>query len=185
MLLAIAEAVQQRIPLRVQHVGDDGHGTERTVLPWGLVQHRSRWYLTGPDSRSGEQRTFRVDRIERVERVEGRFDVPTDFDADRQVAATLARTPWRHEVVLLLRGSHQRIRQVLPEHVALLRDLPPTRAPSGQEGWVRARLRAEHLDWVADAVTVLDLPFVVEQPPELRAEIRRRATDLLRGVDHE
>lgn len=183
VLLVIAEAVQQRVPLRIRHAGEDGPPKDRTVLPWGLVRREGRWYLTGPDFESDAHRTFRVDRIERADRAEGHFHVPPGFDAQRQVETTLARTPWRYEVVLLLRGTHRRIRQVLPDHIALLRDLPPASAPSRQQGWVRARLRAEHLDWVAGSIAVLDLPFVVEQPGDLRAELRRRAMRLLDELD--
>lgn len=38
--------------------------TQRTIEPQGVFHERGNWYVVADDTRSGEQRTFRVDRIE-------------------------------------------------------------------------------------------------------------------------
>ena len=41
--------------------------TERTITPRRIVHDRGEWYVVADDQRSGERRTFRVDRFESVE----------------------------------------------------------------------------------------------------------------------
>lgn len=51
--------------------------TERSVVPRQVFADRGRWYLLADDGRSGERRTFRVDRIVEVAAT-GRFHDPDD-----------------------------------------------------------------------------------------------------------
>ena len=54
--------------------------TERELTPRRVFHERGEWYVAGDDHRSGEYRTFRIDRVESIERT-GEFDDPVD-DAD-------------------------------------------------------------------------------------------------------
>lgn len=54
--------------------------TDRTITPRHVFSDRGDWYVTADDQRSGERRTFRVDRIEALTPT-GRFDDPADDDA--------------------------------------------------------------------------------------------------------
>jgi hypothetical protein len=49
---------------------------------------------------------------------------------------------------------------------------------AGSRGWVRVRLRAERLDWVPAVLAGMDRPFVVEEPVELREQVRALARRL-------
>ena len=51
--------------------------SERELTPRRVFHERGAWYVAGDDHRSGEYRTFRIDRVESVERT-GRFDDPVD-----------------------------------------------------------------------------------------------------------
>ena len=42
--------------------------TARTITPRRVFNDRGEWYVVADDGRSGERRTFRVDRIEALER---------------------------------------------------------------------------------------------------------------------
>lgn len=53
--------------------------TERCVLPRQVFTDRGEWYVTADDERSGEVRTFRIDRIESFEPIGVH---PAPFDAD-------------------------------------------------------------------------------------------------------
>ncbi len=57
--------------------------TERTITPRQVFHDRGEWYVVADDERSGERRTFRIDRIESVEPT-GEFGEP---DAGAAVAA--------------------------------------------------------------------------------------------------
>jgi hypothetical protein len=48
----------------------------------------------------------------------------------------------------------------------------------GEPGWVRVRWRVERLDWVPSVLAGLGLPFVIEEPDELRDRVRALAGQL-------
>jgi predicted DNA-binding transcriptional regulator YafY len=53
----------------------------------------------------------------------------------------------------------------------------------GEPGWVRVRWRAERLDWVPSVLVGLGLPFVIEEPDELRDRVRTLAGQLTSWAD--
>ncbi|WP_246124093.1 helix-turn-helix transcriptional regulator [Nocardia bhagyanarayanae] len=66
VLLLLAEATREHRSVAMDYTDRDGRPSERTVHPYGLVEHSGRWYLTGQDSSSDELRQFRLDRITAV-----------------------------------------------------------------------------------------------------------------------
>lgn len=83
--------------------------TERTITPRRVFNDRGEWYVTADDGRSGERRTFRVDRFESIERT-GEHDepeppgagaeAPHDWFADAGLPrVTLRLTPAAHWVI--------------------------------------------------------------------------------------
>src|SRR5206468_8450133 len=126
-----------------------GRGSDRTVLPYGLVAHAGRWYLTGADPADGEVRTFRLDRITAMSVRPGSFAVPDEFDPAATVLDSLARTPWTHDVSLRVQGSVRHIRTQLPAEIATLSTVPAGDAEDGEGAdWVHVRIRAERLAWI-------------------------------------
>lgn len=190
VLLELAEAALHRRPVAMSYTDRKGRDSDRTVLPYGLVAHAGRWYLTGADPADGEVRTFRLDRIAAMSVRSGSFAVPAEFDPAATVLDSLARTPWTHEVSLRVRGSVQHIRGHLPAGIATLSMLPATAAPDAGETdpnasaageraeWVHVRMRAERLDWIPPVLAALDRPFVIEHPAELRDLVRALARRL-------
>lgn len=178
-MLLLAEAARDRRPVAIDYTGREGRPSERTLLPYGIVAHSGRWYVTGHDSRSGQLRTFRLDRIASPVLRPGSFNVPRGFDPTATVLESLARAPWRHAVSVRVHGDAASIQAGLPAGIATVEPLPGT-----DLGWTRVRMRAEHLDWVPGMLAGLDLPFVVEQPEELRTEVRALAMRLLSGAGH-
>ncbi|MDQ3176709.1 MAG: WYL domain-containing protein [Actinomycetota bacterium] len=77
----LADAVRrvERLELVYWSAVDD-EPTTRAVTPRRLFADRGNWYLRGDDHRSGETRTFRLDRIESYQRL-GEFDDPHDAPA--------------------------------------------------------------------------------------------------------
>lgn len=174
VLLVLAEAARERHPVDITYTAWNGRRSERTLQPYGIVAHSGRWYVTGADSDRGEVRTFRLDRIERAAVREGSFDVPEDFDPAGRVLTGLAEVPWRHEVSFRLQGASEEVRKRFPAGTATVEELA--------DGWVRVRLRAQRLDWVAPVIAWLNAPFVIERPDELREHVRALAGVLLAGA---
>lgn len=135
VLLELAEAALHQRPVAITYTDRKGSRSDRTVLPYGLVAHSGRWYLTGADPAAGEGevRTFRLDRIGAATvqpgSFSGSFAVPPAFDPVTTVLDSLARTPWRHEVSLRVHDSVQHLRRHLPADIATLSTIPATAAP--------------------------------------------------------
>ena len=172
LLLELAEAARRQQPVAISYTDRRGRGSDRTVLPYGLVAHSGRWYLTGADPAAGEVRTFRLDRITAMAVQSGSFAVPTGFDPVATLLDSLAGTPWTHDVSLRVRAAAEHIRTRLPAAVATLAPVPDS------PEWVRVRIRAERLDWIPAVLAALDRPFVVEQPAALRELVRALARRL-------
>jgi predicted DNA-binding transcriptional regulator YafY len=189
VLLLLAEAARHRQPVAITYTDRDGRSSERIVLPYGIVAHSGRWYVTGADSRSGEIRSFRLDRISAPAVRPGTFEVPDDFDPATQVVSGIAQAPWTHSVSLRIKDTVPHIRTRLPAGIATVHEVPSAPVPEPGEPelasarpslptepetadhdppWVRVQLRAERLDWIPSVLASLDRPFVIENPPALR-----------------
>ncbi|HYF94052.1 MAG TPA: YafY family protein [Symbiobacteriaceae bacterium] len=59
----LRQAVLDRRTVSIAYTAISGETSERLVAPERLLFQFGAWYIQGPDSRSGEYRTFRVDRI--------------------------------------------------------------------------------------------------------------------------
>lgn len=182
ILLTVAEAAGGGTPLRVRYVDRDGRASHRILLPYGLVARRGRWYLSASDSLSREVRTFRVDRMREAVAQDGAFSAPPGFDPADAVHAALASTPWRYAVAVRIESTPDHVRAGLPE--ALTPVVEQLEAgdegwlPGSPVGWVRVQLRAERLGWLPPLLAGLDRPFIVDEPAELRDEVRRLAERL-------
>lgn len=81
-----------------------GEISERAVVPRHVFADAGNWYLVADDGRSGERRTFRIDRIERVEptgevhEVDPEASAPEAFFADAEIPRVklrlLPRAQW-------------------------------------------------------------------------------------------
>jgi predicted DNA-binding transcriptional regulator YafY len=161
---------------RLPHgIARDGRRSERILHPYGLVAHSGRWYVTGADPGVGEDRTFRLDRIADTRTLPGSFEPPAGLDPAEHVQSGLARTPYRHEVILSIQGTIEEIRARLPASIATAEELP-TDQQNGR--WFHVQLQAERLDWLPPLLASLDRPFVVEQPDELRELVAALASRL-------
>ncbi|HEY4610249.1 MAG TPA: WYL domain-containing protein [Ilumatobacteraceae bacterium] len=74
----LVEAVNDNARLRIRYwSASRDESTEREITPRSIFLDRGNWYVIADDSRSGEQRTFRIDRFEHWERT-GQIDVPEE-----------------------------------------------------------------------------------------------------------
>jgi WYL domain len=83
-------------------------------------------------------------------------------------------------VILRVQGTADEVRARPPATIALVEDPPPGEGGGSAQGagWARAGIRAERLDWLPPLLASLGLPFVIEQPDELRALVMALADRL-------
>ena len=170
-LLTVAGAAVRRQPLAIRYTDRNGRTTERVLQPYGVVALRGRWYATGTDSRSGAVRSFRLDRVTRVSVQDGHFQVPDGFDPVTVVTEAVSGVSYPYAVSVRVQGSEQAVRMRMPGPIAVI-------DPAEEHGWVRVRWRVERLDWVPSVLAGLGLPFVIEEPDELRDRVRALADQL-------
>ncbi|XRQ15060.1 helix-turn-helix transcriptional regulator [Actinomadura welshii] len=168
-VLTLAAATRERRRVRLRYRSRQGELSERDLDPYGLVFHSGRWYVTGHDHRSGETRTFRVDRVVSAEPGTAGYEIPAGVDPVEQVARSLANVPYAHEVEVLLDTTLAEARRRIPATVATL---------TGRDGAVVMAARAERLDGMARMLAGLGFPFTVRRPDELRGHVRDLARSL-------
>jgi predicted DNA-binding transcriptional regulator YafY len=172
-LLALADAARRRRTVRISYTAWRGRASTRELDPYGLVLHSGRWYATGLDHASNQVRTFRLDRVRSVEPSSGTFTPPADFDPVGHVLSGLAAVPYAHEVSVVLHTDAHTARRRIPVWVGALTEVP---------GGVRLTTRAERLTGAAEMLAGLGWPFTVEEPAQLREEVRALAQRLLDSV---
>jgi predicted DNA-binding transcriptional regulator YafY len=148
--------------------------TDRIVAPYGLVFHAARWYLAADDERSGEIRTFRVDRVRSAELRAERANPPEGFDDVEHVERSIAATPWGWRLEIVFDTTLEEARRRIPLWVA-------SRSRS-RRGCVLLRAHADDLNAAARMLASLGCPFTVREPAELRQAIQRVADVLVAAV---
>jgi predicted DNA-binding transcriptional regulator YafY len=83
------DAVVARRSLRMRYVtGSTGQVSTRELDPYRVWYRSGGLYVVGLDHKSGEIRTFAVDRIRRLEQTARRFSVAAGFDFDAYIGAS-------------------------------------------------------------------------------------------------
>lgn len=137
----------------------------RRLQPWGVVCWRGRWYVVGHDLDRQARRSFRLSRFAGPVRVVGSADAyqpPEHLDLIGYVAHWSGRPDRTRTATVRLR----------PGAAAGLR-----RAAQRLDGDV-ATLRYSDLESLADQLMAYGSAVVVLDPPELRAAVLSRLTDL-------
>lgn len=162
-VLLLADAIRRRRRLRAIYRAFSGEQTRRELSPHGLVVHSGRWYLAAYDHHRDDLRTFRVDRMRRAAIAKEPAVAPPDrFDAVAYISRSLARTPWPHEVEVLVHLSLEEATQRLPATLAELVEA---------DGGTLLRMRVSSLDWMARILAGLGCGFTIHAPDELRSSV--------------
>ena len=98
----VADAVRAGAQMRIRYRSPArDEATERVIVPRQVFTDRGQWYVSADDDRTGEVRTFRIDRIESAEptgelvpAADGQLPTPGSWFADGSVPrATLRFAP--------------------------------------------------------------------------------------------
>ena len=171
LLMRLGEAVQARQCLRVVYRSERDELTRRVVEPYGLVGFQGKWYLVGFCRLRVDFRTFRLDRIREAQPLEERFRKDESFDVRRYALRTLSNYPVNHHLRVLFHATLRRVKDRIP---ASLGTLTPTK-----EGVV-LDWPIDDLDYGARYLLSRGVPFVVQEPPQLREAFARLAEEAAR-----
>lgn len=166
-LSAIATATQRRERLRLDYADHHGACTVREVEPHRLVHTGRRWYLLAWDTHREDWRTFRADRITLRSPNGPRFipREPPDPDVGAHVLRRTASAAWAHPARVRLHAPITAMAELIPPTGGLLSALDASTCLLETGG--------PTLTEVAGFLLSLDVDLAVEDPPELRAVLRR------------
>jgi predicted DNA-binding transcriptional regulator YafY len=170
--LSSASARNRRVWLRYRSYRDAE--TEREFDPYGLVYRMGYWYTVGYCHLRSELRTLRLDRIVSVEEREQSFQPPANFDCLDFVVHSIQQTPGAWYVEVLVETSYEDAQRYFPPAMAVLEEC--------SDG-ILMRCYVEQLSWVAHLLVSLRCPFIVRQPVELKAEIRKAVQHVLEQIE--
>jgi predicted DNA-binding transcriptional regulator YafY len=175
VLTAVGAACRDREQLRFDYRDHEGSSSRRTVEPYRLVQHRSRWYLLAYDIDRGDWRTFRADRIDPRTPTGPRFaprELPDDVAA--YVAEGVTSRAYRFQARVVLHASAETVDQYAWSGFGTVSAL-------GDDS-CELTTGFESLDALAMFVGMLGVDFEVREPPELEERLRTVAARLVRAT---
>jgi proteasome accessory factor C len=143
--------------------------TQRNIVPRAVFSDRGRWYVVADDQRSGEERTFRIDRIMQWERTgetaDSRSVVPPDGDSWFDDAADITT------VTLRLQPQGRWVIERFPVRAVL--------DNGGGSGEATVELAVSNERWLRRLLLRLGPFATVVAPPEWRDLGARAAAELL------
>lgn len=172
VLGALARAAWSHQQASFFYLDRPGRRTERSVEPHGLVHFYRRWYLCAFDLTREDWRTFRVDRIEGDVEAGAAF-VPRPIPEGSplaQVQRSIKRGARPDRAKVLLHAPYETVQPKLAKFGPELEPVGPDRC--------RIESGLNDYRYLALRVALLGIPFEVESPPELQAEVERLAVEL-------
>lgn len=158
----------------IGYVNRDRTPSEREVDPHAVVNHGGTWYLLAVTDEG--ERTFRIDRIVSVEPTGRAGERPADYDAAlawREAAQRIdvLRAPVTAELLVQER-SVTGVRWIAGRRLTHVGDADP-------DGWVPCTMRGQRSAAIARELAGMGAAVRVLGPPDVVAELRRLATELL------
>ena len=160
----IADAVRAVEVLRVEYwTPSRDEITERTITPRRVFNDRGEWYVVADDGRSGERRTFRIDRFESI--------VPTGERGEPVVLGDVVAPEWFADG-----GLPQVTLRLAPSATWVVERYPVDEVVPAEDGLV-ARFPVASQRWLERLLLRLGTEAEVVDPPEWRslgADVARR-----------
>lgn len=159
-LSALREAIDSRKRVLLRYRGrDDVTPTERNLDPWTLHVAGGSWYVQGRDDRSGEVRTFRLDRI-------------ADLEVLDEAAAPLPDAAILRPPQYEPGPDDVEVEFVLAPEVRWVGDkVRPDAVDDLPEGYRRVVFHTDALAWVRRLVLGAGPGVTVARPLELAADV--------------
>ncbi len=177
MVEAFVAATKRVERLRIRYwTASRDETTERELTPRRVFHERGEWYVAGDDHRSGEYRTFRVDRVESVEHT-GTFDDPPD-DRFADEGPPDSSVAWAAD------GSLPRVTvRLRPPARWVVEEYPVDSATERGDGTIEARFAVVSERWLERLLLRAGTDAEVVEPATWRDLGRRAAARVLRNYE--
>jgi predicted DNA-binding transcriptional regulator YafY len=170
LLINLSEAIQQRQRIAIDYRSHLDQVSHRNVEPYGITGWKGHWYLVGYCCLRQAHRMFRLDRIQHMHQLPDRFERAEDFDYEAYIREQYTSRSARWQVEVEFQAALYTVQQKIP---ASFGTLTPTATGVLLAG------AYDNIDSIARYLIALELPFVVRQPVELRAALRRLAEQIM------
>jgi predicted DNA-binding transcriptional regulator YafY len=169
VLSAMSSAAQLQQRIHIHYHPNQGEETERDFDPYGLTFYLNRWYVVGYCHLRQDLRSFRLDRVTQISTLPTHFDRPEHFDPLTYLLQAIATMPRTFAFELLLKTDLATAQMEVFDVLGIL---------EADKDGVILRGSVEDLDWLARQVSIFSFDFVVREPHELRAELKKHSEKL-------
>jgi len=159
LLINLGEAIQQRQRLMITYQSSSDQLSQRTVEPYAIAGWWGRWYLVAFCCMRQDYRLFRLDRMQQVQFLTETFARDEAFDCQAYTVAQLGTSTVGWQIEVAFQATLQAVQQKIPAAYGSL-----TTTPDG----VVFQCQTDDLLYMARYLMALNLPFAIQQPPELR-----------------
>lgn len=170
LLVGLSEAVQERQRVSIDYTTYNNEISQRQVEPYGIAGWNGHWYVVGYCCLRQGMRMFRLDRMQSVQFLRETFIRDETFDCQAYVHKQLATIPAVWAVEVEFQTTLYAVQQKIPAYHGKLSVTP---------GGVLFQTHHNHLLSMARFLVGLELPFVVQSPPELREALVQLAEQLV------
>jgi predicted DNA-binding transcriptional regulator YafY len=169
VLSTMSGAAQLRRRVHIRYHPNQRQDTERDFDPYGLTYYQHRWYVVGYCHLRQNLRSFRLDRVTQVDILDAHFDRPAGFDPLAYLMQAIAIMPRKYAFELLLKTDIDTAQKEVFDVLGILEAV---------ENGIILRGSVEDLDWLARQISIFSFDFVVREPTELRAELKKHSMKL-------
>ena len=166
--MSSAAQLQQRV--HIQYNPPQGEATERDFDPYGLTYYLNKWYVVGYCHLRQDLRSFRLDRITQINVVKVNFERPAHFDPLAHIMQAIATMPRKYTFELLLKTDIETAQKEVFDVLGVL---------EADKDGVIMRGSVEDLDWLARQISIFSFDFIVREPDELKAELKKHSEKLV------
>jgi predicted DNA-binding transcriptional regulator YafY len=171
LLIRLSEAIQLRQRVAMRYDSYHQQATQRTVEPYSIAGWWGRWYLVGYCCLRHDYRLFRLDRMQQVQVLAETFTRDDTFDSEAYIVAQLGTSSTGQLIAVEFQASLHAVRQKIPAAYGTLTETP---------GGVLFQCDTDDMTYMARYLMALNLPFVIRDPPELRAALLQLAEQMTR-----
>ena len=157
--------------------GRTGEESTRRIDPYKVWYHGGALYMIGHDHRSGEIRTFSVDRILAIDSTEEEFEVAADFDFDAYTASSFGVVA-EPAVPIRIRFTSE-----WASYVSEREWHQSQKVEALPDGGLELRMEVGGSQELANWVLSFGGGATVFEPESLRTEVRRSLAEALNNYD--